>query len=153
MASINNTTATFPFPPVEYQVCFALYSTHLAMNKVYRRALKDTGLTYPQYLVMQILWEGDGIGVSDIGKRLGLDSATLTPLLKRLEADRMVVRTRASDDERHVLITLTEKGTQLKSKAAQVPPQIFAAGGCSLSEYATIISQLATLRENLNKNA
>lgn len=145
--------ASFVFPPVEAQICYALYSTHLAMNKVYRKALKSVGLTYPQYLVMQVLWERDGIDLGSIGGRLGLDSATLTPLLKRLESDGLVERARARDDERHVVITLTARGRELRNAAAEVPPQIMAASACGVDELAAMITQLGKLRENLVGNA
>src|SRR6476661_7262412 len=90
---------------LDSQLCFALYSANLAMTKVYRRLLADLGLTYPQYLVMLVLWEGDGITVSSLGERLFLDSATLTPLLKRLQAAGLVLRERGLEDERQVLVS------------------------------------------------
>src|SRR5215470_15501153 len=92
---------------LDHQLCFALYSASLAMTKLYKPLLDPLGLTYPQYLAMLVLWEGDGIGVSDLGQRLQLDSGTLTPLLKRLEAAGLVQRLRDSDDERRVLLQLT----------------------------------------------
>ena len=100
---------------LDSQLCFALYSTSLAMNKVYRKLLGGLDLTYPQYLVMLVLWEGDGITVTDIGERLFLDSATLTPLLKRLEAAGLVSRTRAQADERQVIVALTRQGRELRN--------------------------------------
>ncbi|HCE39359.1 MAG TPA: MarR family transcriptional regulator, partial [Alcanivorax sp.] len=87
---------------LDLQVCFALYSTQLAMTKVYRKLLRELELTYPQYLVMMVLWEHDGQSVSAIGERLFLDSATLTPLLKRLENAGLLQRRRAAEDERRV---------------------------------------------------
>lgn len=106
------------------QLCFALYSASLAMNKLYRRLLADLALTYPQYLVMLVLWETDEQRVSDIGERLHLDSATLTPLLKRLEIARLITRTRGVDDERSVRVALTTTGRALKKRAKAVPPQV-----------------------------
>ena len=94
------------------------------MNKLYRRLLGDLGLTYPQYLVMLVLWERDGQSVSEIGGRLYLDSATLTPLLKRLEKAGLVSRTRGTDDERSVIVTLTGGGRALRARAVGVSPQV-----------------------------
>ena len=134
-------------------VCFSLYSTSLAMNKVYRKLLKQLGLTYPQYLVMLVLWEQDEMRVSDIGSRLFLDSATLTPLLKRLEAMELITRTRAASDERQVIIALTAAGKSLKRKAAAVPEGVLCASQCSLKELGEIKARLDGLRESLMKNA
>jgi DNA-binding MarR family transcriptional regulator len=134
-------------------VCFSLYSTALAMNKVYRKLLKQLGLTYPQYLVMLVLWEQDEMTVSDIGGRLFLDSATLTPLLKRLEAMELITRTRAVSDERQVIIALTTKGKTLKRKAEAVPEGVLCASQCSLQELGEIKASLDALRGNLMKNA
>ena len=134
-------------------VCFSLYSTSLAMNKVYRKLLKQLGLTYPQYLVMLVLWEQDEMRVSDIGSRLFLDSATLTPLLKRLEAMELITRTRAASDERQVIIALTAAGKSLKRKAAAVPEGVLCASQCSIKELGEIKARLDALRESLMKNA
>ena len=104
-----------------------MYSTAHAFTRVYKPLLDKLGLTYPQYLVLLILWESDGVTVSAIGERLLLDSGTLTPLLKRLEAAGLVRRTRAPSDERQVLIALTPKGDALREKARAVPQSILAA--------------------------
>ncbi|MDH2431507.1 MarR family transcriptional regulator [Pokkaliibacter sp. MBI-7] len=135
------------------QICFALYSTSLAMNKVYRRVLKALDLTYPQYLVMMVLWENDQRMVSEIGERLYLDSATLTPLLKRMESAGLVERNRAPQDERQVIISLTDKGKNLKQQAAEtVPQEMVCSMACSLDELASIKSQLEGLRDRLMKS-
>ena len=134
---------------LDSQLCFALYSASLALNKVYRRHLAALGLTYPQYLVMLVLWERDGVPVSEIGERLHLDSATLTPLLKRLQAAGLVTRTRAAHDERQVLIALTEPGRALKARARAVPRAVAGATGCTQPELAAIKSRLESLRESL----
>ena len=102
---------------LDNQICFAVYSAAHAFNRVYKPLLDRLGLTYPQYLVMLSLWERDGVPVKDIGERLFLDSGTLTPLLKRLEAAGLVKRTRTTEDERQVLIALTPQGQALKEKA------------------------------------
>lgn len=136
---------------LDNQLCFSLYSTALAMNKVYRKLLKQLDLTYPQYLVMLVLWEQDKVTVSDIGARLFLDSATLTPLLKRLEALGMVTRARAENDERQVIISLTDAGKALKQKAQSIPEGVLCASQCSLEDLSVVKRQLDGLRDRLMK--
>jgi DNA-binding MarR family transcriptional regulator len=135
------------------QLCFAVYSVAHAFNRVYKPLLDRLGLTYPQYLVMLVLWERDGVPVKDIGERLFLDSGTLTPLLKRLEAAHLVRRVRSAADERQVLISLTAQGHALREKARAVPQAIFAASDCSLSELAGMKNDLVALRDRLNAAA
>ena len=147
------TIATAERLKLDNQLCFALYSTQLAMNKLYRGLLKQLDLTYPQYLVMLVLWEQDQRTVSDIGERLFLDSATLTPLLKRLEAAGWVSRRRATADERQVVIGLTDAGRALRERAATIPEQIGCAIACSLEEAQALHAQLGKLRNDLNKAA
>ena len=137
---------------LDNQLCFALYSAQLALNKVYRQLLGKLGLTYPQYLVMLVLWEGDALTVSQIGGRLFLDSATLTPLLKRLEAGGLIVRERAREDERQVIISLTAQGRALKQKARSIPEALLCASGCNPREVTGLKSQLESLRDNLGMN-
>ena len=132
------------------QLCFAVYSTAHAFNRAYKPLLDRLGLTYPQYLVMLVLWERDGVPVKDIGERLLLDSGTLTPLLKRLEAAELVRRTRSIEDERQVLIALTSRGQALKEKARAVPQAILAASACSIAELSAMKNELITLRDRLN---
>jgi len=131
------------------QLCFGLYSTSLAMSKLYRKLLKQLDITYPQYLVMMVLWEHDGLTLSQIGERLFLDSATLTPLLKRMEATGLLTRTRAADDERHIIITLTEHGKHLKEKAKKIPLSVFCATKCPAEELVSLHEQIIKLRKNL----
>jgi MarR family transcriptional regulator, organic hydroperoxide resistance regulator len=135
---------------LDNQICFAVYSTAHAFNRVYKPLLDRLGLTYPQYLVMLVLWERDGLPVKDIGGRLHLDSGTLTPLLKRLEAAQLVKRTRGTQDERQVLIALTPQGLALREKARAVPQSILAASACSLSELAAMKNEIVALRDRLN---
>ena len=135
---------------LDHQLCFALYSASLAMTKLYKPLLDDMGLTYPQYLVMLALWERDGETVSALGERLHLDSGTLTPLLKRLEAADLVSRLRDTADERRVLIRLTADGRRLKSRAARVPACVRQASQCSLDEISALRQQLQTLRSRLS---
>ena len=112
------------FPTVESQLCFALYSTLHAVGRIYAEILPDLDLTYPQYLVMLVLWEQDGVSVKEIGRRLHLDSGTLTPLLRRLEAAGLLVRERSPSDERQRRIALTPKGAGLKEAARTVPERL-----------------------------
>lgn len=135
------------------QLCFAVYSTAHAFNRVYRPLLDRLGLTYPQYLVMLVLWERDGVPVKEIGERLFLDSGTLTPLLKRLEAAQLVKRTRSHEDERQVLIALTPQGQALRETARAVPQAILAAAACSASELTAVKNELIALRDRLNAAA
>jgi DNA-binding MarR family transcriptional regulator len=135
------------------QLCFALYSTMLAMNKIYRKLLKKLNVTYPQYLVLLTLWENDGQRVSDIGERLFLDSATLTPLLKRMEAAGLLQRLRAKNDERQVIVTLSEAGRELQQHADSVPAGMFCAADCAPEELASMRDQLSALRAKLLQHA
>src|SRR5437868_14916276 len=132
------------------QLCFAVYSTAHAFNRLYKPLLDRLGLTYPQYLVMLVLWEQDGVAVKEIGERLYLDSGTLTPLLKRMEAAGLVKRTRSTEDERQVLIALTPQGQALKEKARTVPQSILAASACSLTELSMMKNEIVALRDRLN---
>jgi DNA-binding MarR family transcriptional regulator len=135
---------------LDNQICFAIYSTAHAFNRVYKPLLDRLGLTYPQYLVMLVLWERDGVPVKDIGERLFLDSGTLTPLLKRLEAAQLIKRTRDTADERQVLIALTPQGQSLREKARAVPQSILAASACSIAELSAMKNDLVALRDRLN---
>jgi DNA-binding MarR family transcriptional regulator len=132
------------------QLCFAVYSTAHAFNRFYKPLLDRLGLTYPQYLAMLVLWEQDGVSVKEIGERLYLDSGTLTPLLKRLEAAGLVKRTRSTEDERQVLVALTPQGQALKEKARGVPQSILEASECSVAELVALKSEILTLRDRLN---
>ena len=134
---------------LDNQLCFALYSTSLAMTKLYKPLLVEMGLTYPQYLAMLALWQQDGLMVSELGERLYLDSGTLTPLLKRLEAAGLVARIRAVDDERRVHISLTAAGRRLKAKAAKIPGCVLTATQCSLPEVISLTQQVQALRQRL----
>ncbi|MFC4726607.1 MarR family winged helix-turn-helix transcriptional regulator [Coralloluteibacterium thermophilus] len=141
-------TADLPLR-LDQQLCFSLYSASLALNKVYRGLLGELGLTYPQYLVMLVLWERDGLTVSEIGERLFLDSATLTPLLKRLQAADLVSRRRAVEDERQVVVSLSEAGRALRERARTVPAGVLCAADCPAEELAATKRQLDRLRDRL----
>ncbi|MEO6277954.1 MarR family transcriptional regulator [Roseateles sp.] len=136
---------------LDRQLCFALYSSSLAMTKLYKPLLAPLGLTYPQYLVMLVLWEADGLSVSALGQRLSLDSGTLTPLLKRLEALGHVERCRATDDERRVDLFLTTAGRKLRAKALNIPEQLACASACELDELVTLTQRLHELRARFAK--
>lgn len=135
---------------LDNQICFAVYSAAHAFNRVYKPLLDRLGLTYPQYLVMLVLWERDDVPVKDIGEKLFLDSGTLTPLLKRLEAAHLVKRSRSREDERQVLIALTPQGYALKEKARAVPQSILEASDCSVSELVAMKDEIVALRDRLN---
>ena len=134
---------------LDNQLCFALYSSSHLLTKVYKPLLKELGLTYPQYLAMLALWEEDGVTVGALGERLFLDSGTLTPLLKRLEAAKLVKRERSGEDERQVFIHLTEKGRALKRAAATIPARAASATGMGLMELIKLRNKLGQLREHL----
>ena len=135
---------------LDNQICFAVYSASHAFNRVYKPLLDRLGLTYPQYLVMLVLWERDNIPLKDIGERLFLDSGTLTPLLKRLEAAGLIKRTRSAEDERQVLIELTREGNALREQAKAVPQSILAASACSVGELVALKNEIVALRDRLN---
>ena len=130
-------------------LCFAVYGVAHAFNRAYKPLLEPLGLTYPQYLVMLTLWEEDGLPVKMIGERLGLDSGTLSPLLKRLEQAGLVERTRDRLDERQVRISLSPHGAEMKAEAARVTQAIGEATGCGLDEVVALRDALNGLRQKL----
>jgi MarR family transcriptional regulator, organic hydroperoxide resistance regulator len=134
---------------LDNQLCFAIYSASLAMTRLYKPLLDQLELTYPQYLVMLVLWEQDGLMVSELGQRLSLDSGTLTPLLKRLEVSGYVSRIRDVQDERRVHITLTAAGRRLKARAAKVPACLMQASQCSVGELVALTQQVQQLRDRI----
>ena len=131
------------------QLCFALHSTSLLMTKVYKPLLQALGLTYPQYLAMMVLWEEDGLTVGEISSRLLTDPGSLTPLLKRLEAEGLLSRTRSREDERVVVVELTAAGRALQDKAMGIPQCILRASGLELEQLRKLQADLITLRSNL----
>jgi DNA-binding MarR family transcriptional regulator len=136
---------------LDNQFCFALYSASHAMTKTYKPMLDRLGLTYPQYLVMLVLWEQDAILVKEIGARLFLDSGTLTPLLKRLEANGLVSRNRDPHDERQVRIVLSEQGRALRQQAEQIPEQVLCASGQQMAALGRMRAELAQVRDDMFK--
>jgi DNA-binding MarR family transcriptional regulator len=149
MSKASESTKTGDVLRLDNQLCFAVYAAAHAFNATYKPLLEPLGLTYPQYLVMLVLWQEDGVTVSAIGSRLGLDSGTLTPLLKRLEAAGLVSRLRDAADERQVRITLTGPGRALKAKAKGIPPELLCASGLTLAEIVALRGKLESLAANL----
>ena len=145
-------TPSSDIPKLDGQLCFSLYSTSLAMSKLYRKMLAGMGITYSQYLVLMVLWEKNELTVSEIGERLFLDSATLTPLLKRMEQAGLLSRARAASDERQVIISLTDEGRRMQAEATKFPPQLLGASGCEVDQIIELKAQLDALRKNLMNN-
>ncbi|MET4059183.1 DNA-binding MarR family transcriptional regulator [Arthrobacter sp. UYP6] len=135
------------------QVCFSLYSASRAATAVYRPLLEELGLTYPQYLVLMVLWEQDGSSVRDLGRALELDSGTLSPLLKRLESAGLLRRTRSAADERRVEVHLTEDGRALQEKALPLPQRVAEAAGLEPQELHTLQETLAKVTRALRSAA
>ncbi|WP_280137344.1 MarR family transcriptional regulator [Methylobacterium sp. Leaf100] len=135
---------------LDNQLCYALYAAAHRMTKSYRPMLERLGLTYPQYLVLLVLWETDGITVSEIGRRLRLDSGTLTPVLKRLETAGFLLRSRRRTDEREVEIALTPQGRALRGEATTVRESVMCQLNMSEPEVQAMRADLNALIENLS---
>jgi DNA-binding MarR family transcriptional regulator len=148
----QDATASASSLALENQFCFALYSASHAMTKAYKPLLDRLGLTYPQYLVMLVLWEQDAILVKDIGARLFLDSGTLTPLLKRLQANGLVARNRDPQDERQVRISLSAEGRALRAAATAIPAQLLCASGREAVALSRLRGELSSVRDDLFKS-
>jgi len=138
-----------PFPQTSDLLCFGIYSTAHAFNRVYKPLLDPLGLTYPQYLVMVSLWARDDQTVGDLGETLFLESSTLTPLIKRLEANGLVIRARDRSDERQVRVGLTPAGAALQDAAGHLPACVLAATGMTHADLARLQREITTLRKNL----
>ncbi|MEU5170392.1 MarR family winged helix-turn-helix transcriptional regulator [Streptomyces mutomycini] len=136
---------------LDHQVCFSLQAASRAFGGVYREALRDLGLTYPQYLAMMVLWEHGPLPVKTIGDRLHLDSGTLSPLLKRLESAGLVRRERGPQDERSVTVHLTDSGAGLRERALPVPRSILRATGLSVQEVLDLQETLGRLTASLGR--
>jgi MarR family transcriptional regulator, organic hydroperoxide resistance regulator len=131
---------------LDNQLCFALYAASKAVTQAYQPLLAELGITYPQYLALLVLWEKDHLLVKEIGDRLELDSGTLTPLLKRLENQGLVVRERQQDDQRQVRIRLSPAGRSLENKALSIPKQL----ACRYGKSPAAVHEASQLREVLN---
>jgi len=140
-------------PDLDDFLCFAIYSANLAFNRVYKPVLDELELTYPQYLVLVALYEEDDQTVGGLGEKLFLDSSTLTPLLKRMEATGHIVRQRDPADERQVRIRLTPRGKAAREKVACARGGMHKATGMPISRFRQLRDEIATLRDNLNKAA
>lgn len=138
-----------PTPRLDDQLCFALYSASRAVTMVYRPLLDELNLTYPQYLVLMVLWEDEPCTVGHLGARLHLDSGTLSPLLKRLEVLGLVHRARSADDERRVQITLTAAGRSLEERAACIPEKLLSSGDADIDDLAALRDAVRMLAETL----
>lgn len=133
--------------PLDDQLCYAIYSAGMAIQRTYKPLLDELGLTYPQYLVLNVLWREDGLSVGAIAERLALESSTLTPLLKRLEVGGFVRRTRNPENERQVLVALTEKGRALQARAGCLGEALVAASGQSAAELVELNGRVQRLRD------
>ncbi len=135
---------------IDHQLCFALYSTSRAITKQYATLLEGLGVTYPQYLVLLILWEEDGLSIQQIAQALELESATTTPLIQRMEKPALLVRKRSEEDERRVQVSLTTKGKRLKRKALSIPNQL----GCALDDdhnrAVTLLHEMQSIKDYIN---
>ncbi|AFE09686.1 MarR family transcriptional regulator [Corallococcus coralloides DSM 2259] len=145
--------STDDFLRLDLQLCFPLYAASRAMVQAYTPLLAKLGLTYPQYLVMLVLWETDGVSVKELGEKLYLDSGTLTPLLKRLETLGFVRRERSREDARSVTVSLTAQGKALRRKAASIPEAIVCRTGLSLEELARLRRDIQRLFEKVSRSA
>ncbi|WP_323688579.1 MarR family transcriptional regulator [Rhizobium sp. AN83] len=134
---------------LDQQICFALYGAAHAFTRAYKPLLDPIGLTYPQYLVMMALWEKETSTVKALGEMLGLDSGTLSPLLKRLEHAGLITRKRGTVDERQVLVAVTPKGADLKKEGVKIMAAIGDATGCGLEELVRLRDQVNALKENI----
>lgn len=130
---------------LDNQICFALYAASKEVIKQYKPFLDPLGLTYTQYIIMLVLWEKDDIYVKELGERLYLDSGTLTPVLKKMEIQGLIIRMRSHKDERNVSIRLTEKGAALKQQAIEIPQKLFCTTGLSIEQATSLHTQLKIL--------
>jgi DNA-binding MarR family transcriptional regulator len=152
MTAAAATTTPGPTPVLDEQICFALYNASRAVTARYRDLLAPLGLTYPQYLVLLVLWQGGPTTVSELGQQLQLESGTLSPLLKRLEAHGVLTRTRSAVDERSVDVALTDAGTALREQAAGFADQICGATGLELTDLQTLRADIAALAAAVRAN-
>lgn len=136
-------------PPLDDQLCYAIYSAGMAIQRVYKPLLDELGITYPQYLVLNVLWREDGQTVGGIADQLALESSTLTPLLKRLEAAGLVRRTRNPENERQVVVALTAEGRAMRPQAVCLAEALLAASGHSPKDFVRLNGELKRLRDQI----
>ncbi|MBY0098093.1 MarR family winged helix-turn-helix transcriptional regulator [Mesobacillus maritimus] len=139
------------FLKLDNQLCFAIYACSREITRLYRPFLDELGITYPQFLTLTVLWEHKRLTVKEIGERLFLDSGTLTPMLKRMEAMELVKRVRGTEDERKVYIALTERGEQLREDALNLPEKCIPHFGLTKDEYSGLLNQMNQMIESLQK--
>jgi DNA-binding MarR family transcriptional regulator len=138
--------------PLDDQLCYAIYSAGMAIQRVYKPLLDELGLTYPQYLVLNVLWRDDDLTVGAIADRLALESSTLTPLLKRLETAGLLRRTRNPENERQVVIALTDQGRALQSRAGCLNDALLSISGQPLANLGSLNREVRQLRDTIYKN-
>ena len=148
---MNKSPTSLP-PPLDQHVCHSIYAANLAVQRAYKPVLDELGITYPQYLVLNLLWERDGQTVSHLAGQLDLEPCTLTPLLNRLETSGLVERARNPKDERQVLISLTKQGAQLRNRAGCVSETMIAKSGMTMDELMEINGQIRDLLNRLTIN-
>lgn len=136
---------------LESQLCFAIYACSRKLIRMYRPLLGQLKLTYPQYLVLMVLWEKEQQTVTELGERLFLDSGTLTPLLKRMEGHGLVQRCRSPKDERKVIVKITQKGNHLKKRAYDIPEKMFCQSGLSIEEFCGLKGDLEKLLNRISE--
>ncbi|MGH8050790.1 MAG: MarR family winged helix-turn-helix transcriptional regulator [Arenimonas sp.] len=139
-----------PLLPLNEQLCFSLYATNMAINRTYKPLLDGLGLTYPQYLVLSTLWEEDGQTISAIATRLALESSTITPLVKRMEAADLLGRQRNPTDERQVQVRLTQKGKNIRAKTGCLTATLLEKSGMSVNDIIALNRSVQKLRDALN---
>lgn len=138
-------------PTLSQHLCYKLYSTSLKMTQLYKPLLAPLNLTYPQYLVMVVLWEEEGIGMKDLAERLDQDAGSVTPLVKRLEAGGYVIRSKNPHDERNRIVTLTKAGKELRKAGLEISQQIASLCAISSSKADSLMSNLDVLNHNLDE--
>ncbi|KPV58192.1 MarR family transcriptional regulator [Paenibacillus sp. A3] len=136
---------------LDNQLCFSLYACSRAISRMYRPLLDELGLTYPQYLVLLVLWEKEESTVKELSEILDLDSGTLTPMLKRMEAAGLVQRKRSSEDERVVIVRIADKGLALQHKAVCIPQALFASSGMTLEQMTELNRQVKAMMVNIHE--
>lgn len=138
---------------LDNQLCFALYACAKEVTRIYKPFLDKFSITYTQYITLLVLWEQDNLTVKELGKKLHLNSGTLTPLLKKLESMKLLKRIRDTDDERNVYIKLTDKGLNMRDEALEIPKKVFCSTGMSMEEALDLKGKLKSLLNNLDEKA
>ncbi|MBI0580091.1 MarR family transcriptional regulator [Neobacillus cucumis] len=136
---------------LENQICFKIYSAEREITKLYRNLLEELGVTYPQYLVLLVLWEEESVTVKELGQKLFLDSGTLSPMLKRMEGNNLLERRRSLEDERTVIISLTKKGEELKEKAQCIPSKLLENLSIDMKELKNLNQTLSTILNRIQQ--